>query len=78
MPADNSNSGVKPGSTFAEMRAKARAGQLVKDCCRPGDTAGPGPAPSVKNAGQGTGIVRTTAINTSRTGHNPMQRQGKA
>jgi hypothetical protein len=75
MSVDTSKGGVKPGMTFPDMRAKARAGQLVKGAYRQGDCAGPGPAPSVKNAGQGTGIVQRTQINTSRTGNSPTERQ---
>ncbi len=61
---DDSKSGVKPGTTFPEMRAKARAGQLVKGAYRPEDCARPGTTPAVHNAGQGTGIVRRRSSRT--------------
>ncbi len=67
--------GAKSGSTFPEMREKARAGQLAKGQYAAGSCAGATTPPVGRNAGQGTGIVQTTPISTSRTGHDPMTRQ---
>lgn len=75
MMRSDSRGGVKPGSTFADMRAKARAGSLVKECCKPGDCATAGMTPNVRNAGQGSGIVQKSPIQTSRTGHDPTAPQ---
>jgi len=64
--------GVRPGSTFREMRAKAQAGQL-KGKAHPLDSAWSAPPPPApRMAGQASGIVKKTPLNVPRT---PYEKQ---
>lgn len=67
--------GAKPGMTFPAMRAKAQAGSLAKGQYAAGSCAGATQHPTGRNAGQGTGIVQKTPINSSRSGNDPMTKQ---
>lgn len=75
MIKDEGRQGSRPGSTFQDMRQKARAGQLRgpqfphDGVCEPGYGK---PTPTM--AGQGTSVVNKRPIVSSRTGNSPYER----
>lgn len=73
---DDGKQGSRSGSTFQEMRSKARSGSFAGKKY-PHDTKceqGYG-APDPRMAGQGSGVVRARPISTPRTGNSPYERQ---
>jgi hypothetical protein len=79
MPDDLGKQGSRPGSTFQEMRAKARAGSLAGKSY-PGDALRSAPSTASEGAkaarvGQGSGVVKRSPIGTPNTGNSPYERQ---
>jgi hypothetical protein len=79
MMRDDGKQGSRPGSTFQEMRQKARGGSLHgKQYAQDGIHAGPSSAElgaKVARAGQGSGIVKKTPLGSPNTGNSPYERQ---
>lgn len=79
MRDDLGKQGMRPGSTFQEMRAKARAGSLAgKQYASDGLRSGPSTASEGAKAarvGQGSGIVKRSPIGSPQTGNSPYERQ---
>ena len=77
MRGDLGNQGMRPGSTFQEMRRKARAGDLRGKTYGADSTSHGVPTGSVraKEAGQGSGIVRKQNLSSRMTGNTPYERQ---
>jgi hypothetical protein len=79
MPDDLGKQGSRPGSTFQDMRAKARAGSLAGKSY-PGDALRAGPSTASEGAkaarvGQGSGVVKRSPVGTPNTGNSPYERQ---
>jgi len=79
MTNDLGKQGSRPGSTYQDMRAKARAGSLAGKSY-PGDGLRSGPSTTSEGAkaarvGQGTAIVRRSPIGSPNTGNSPYERQ---
>jgi len=79
MTNDLGKQGSRPGSTFQDMRAKARAGSLAgKSYASDGLRSAPSTSSEGAKAarvGQGTGVVRRSPIGSPNTGNSPYERQ---
>lgn len=78
MTNDLGKQGSRPGSTYQDMRAKARAGSLAGKSY-PGDGLRSAPSTSSEGAkaarvGQGSGVVRKSPIGSPNTGNSPYER----
>lgn len=75
---DSGSQGSRPGSTFQEMRQKARSGSLHgKQYPQDSFQAGQRGGGQITQAGQGTNVVTKTALSpgaASRTGNDPYKR----
>lgn len=80
MASDLGNQGSRPGNTYSERQKKARTGafagkQYPQDAQLHGQRVGDSP----RNAGQGTAVVKKTALAPEaqkRTGNDPWERPG--